>query len=179
MPQFQLQSPTGAWLAALGAALLIPWSMVHAGRSIQESRAADPLGFVDIVDVAGLVEVSGWERSEVEVTGSAGDRVERVEVTGGGNRTSIRVVTRSGAGWGSGDEARLIVHVPIKSTLNATLVSADLKVNNLQGDVKLQTVSGDISGEAGGDVRASTVSGGERRYAAGGACGQGNRVEDH
>ena len=42
----------------------------------------------------------------------------------------------------------------------ATLVSADFKVTGVLGSLKVQTVSGNVSGEAGGsDVGATTVSG--------------------
>jgi DUF4097 and DUF4098 domain-containing protein YvlB len=61
--------------------------------------------------------------------------------------------------WGSDGEAHLVVHVPAKSMVSASLVSADFKVSGLTGDVKLQGVSGNVSGDSGGDVRASTVSG--------------------
>jgi DUF4097 and DUF4098 domain-containing protein YvlB len=141
------------------AALVVPWSLVHAGRTIQERRAADPQGEVEIVNIAGMVEVDGWARNEVEVSGTAGDNVERVDVSSAGNRTSIRVVSRSAHSWGSDGEAHLIVHVPAKSAVMAELVSANFKVTGVLGDLKLQTVSGSVTGEAGGDVRAATVSG--------------------
>ena len=148
------------WIAifALGS-LLVPWSLVHAGRAIQEHRAADPQGEVEIVIVTGKVEVDAWDRSEIEVSGTAGDNVERVDVTGAGNHSSIRVLARSSHGWGSDDEAHLVIHVPAKSAVTATLVSADLKITGVVGNVKLQSVSGNLSGATGGGVRATTVSG--------------------
>jgi hypothetical protein len=141
------------------ASLVVPWSLVHAGRAIQERRAADLRGEIEIVNVSGKIEVEGWDRSEIEVSGTAGDNVERVDVTSAANRTSIRVLSRSSRNWGSDDEARLVVHVPAKSAVTATLVTADFKVSGVFGDLKVQTVSGNLSGDAGGDVRATTVSG--------------------
>jgi hypothetical protein len=141
------------------AALGIPWSLVHAGKTIQEHRTADPQGEVEIVNVSGMVEVSGWDKSEVDVSGTAGEGVERVDVTGAGNRTSIHVVARSNRSWGTDNEAHLIVHVPAKSVMQVTLVSADFKAAGLLGNLKVQTVSGNVSGEVGGDVCATTVSG--------------------
>ena len=141
------------------AALMVPWSLVQAGRAIHESRAADPQGEVEIFNLAGKVEVEGWDRSEIEVGGTADDGVDRVDVTGSGRRTSIHVVTRSAHTWGSGGEAHLIVHVPAKSSLTVTLVSSDFEVKGVLGDLKVQSVSGNVKGEAGGDVRLATVSG--------------------
>jgi hypothetical protein len=141
------------------AALIVPWSLVQAGRAIHESRAADPQGEVEIFNLAGKVEVQGWDRNEVEVGGTADDGVERVDVSGSGRRTSVHVVTRSMHTWGSDGEAHLIVHVPAKSSLTVTLVSSDFEVKGVLGDLKVQSVNGKVSGEAGGDIRATTVSG--------------------
>ena len=136
-----------------------PWALVQAGKTIQETRAADPQGEVEIVNVSGLVEVSAWNRSEVEVSGTAGGGVDRVDVTSAGNRISVHVVSRTSRGWGTDSEAHLMVHVPAKSTVTATLVSADFKVTGVLGNLKVQSVSGTLSGDVGGDVYATTVSG--------------------
>jgi hypothetical protein len=163
MTQTYYRKRLSAWIGAFALSVLVfPWSLVHAQKVIQERRAADPQGAVEVVNVAGSVEISGWDRPEVEVTGTADEGVERVDVTTAGTRTSIRVVLRSGGTWRRGGEAHLTIHVPGKSAVSATLVSADLKLNGLQSDVKLQTVSGDVSGEVGGDLRANTVSGNVR-----------------
>jgi hypothetical protein len=160
MAKTQPDTRYGGWIIICAlAALVVPWSLVQAGRAIQERRAADPQGEIEIVNVSGTVEVDGWDRSEVEVGGTAGDNVERVDVTGAGNRTSIHVVSRSAHAWGSDGEAHLVVHVPAKSAITATLVSADFKVSGVLGDLKVQSVSGNLKGNVGGNVRATTVSG--------------------
>jgi len=160
MSNSQSRGRHGRWIAicALGS-LVVPWSLGHAGRAIQEHRAADPQGEIEIILVTGKVEVDAWDRSEIEVSGTAGDNVERVDVTGAGNHSSIRVLARSSHGWGTDDEAHLVIHVPAKSAVTASLVSADLKITGILGDVKLQSVSGNLSGDTGGGVRANTVSG--------------------
>jgi hypothetical protein len=168
MSKSQPDARQGAWIPICAlAALIVPWSLVQAGKTIQEHRAADPQGEVEIVNVAGSVEVDAWDRSEVEVGGTAGDNVERVDVSSAGNRTLIHVVSRSGHMWGSGGEAHLLVHVPAKSAVTASLVSADFKVTGILGDLKVQSVSGNLKGDAGGNVRATTVSGDVRLTAHG------------
>jgi DUF4097 and DUF4098 domain-containing protein YvlB len=150
----------GGWITLCAlTALVVPWSLVEAGKAIQERRAADPQGEIEIVNVSGTVEVHGWDRSEVEVGGTAGDNVVRVDVTSAGSHTVIHVVSRSAHTWGSDAEAHLVVRVPAKSSITATLVSADFKVAGVLGDLKLQSVSGSVSGDVGGNVRATTVSG--------------------
>lgn len=156
-----IQSDTrhGGWMAICTIAALVPWSQVHAGRAIEERRAADPQGEIEIVNVAGKVQVDGWDRSEVEVSGTAGEDVERVDVTTAGSRTTIHVTPRSAHSWGADGGANLVVHVPVKCSLTATLVSADFSVTGVMGNLKLQSVSGNLTGDAGSDLRASTVSG--------------------
>jgi Putative adhesin len=147
----------------LGCTLLLlgPWIFAHAATTVDQHRPASPQGAVEISNVAGSVDVQGWDKPEVSVTGTIGKDVERVEVTGDDNRTSIRVVLPSGHNWGSRNdsEAHLIVHLPANSSLSTSLVSADLKVSGVKGDAKLQTVSGNVTGDVGGDVRANVVSG--------------------
>jgi len=150
----------GAFALALAA---LP-ALVHAGKDIQERRAAEPQGTVEIVGLAGTIEVNGWDRPEVEVTGTAGGEVERVDVNSAAGRTSIHVVTRSGLSGGEG-QTRLAIRVPAGSSVTATLVTADVKVSGVQGDVNLRTVSGNVSGDVGGDLRANTVSGSVRMTA--------------
>jgi hypothetical protein len=126
---------------------------VRAGRTIEEHRVADPHGDVEIVNVAGAVEIAGWDRDEVQVSGTADDDVERVDVTCTGSHTSIHVVVRSNSHWGSAGAARLTVHVPAGSAIRATLVSADLGLTGTRGDAELQTVSGNVHGDVGGNIK--------------------------
>jgi DUF4097 and DUF4098 domain-containing protein YvlB len=145
---------------ACALALLCPWSLAHAATSVDQHRAASPQGAVEIDNVAGTIDVQGWDKSEVSVTGSIGKDVERVDVTGDANRTSIRVVLPSGQHWHMSDgEANLVIHVPVNSSVSATLVSSDLKISAVRGALELRSVSGSITGEGGGDVRANDVSG--------------------
>jgi hypothetical protein len=142
------------------ALLLSPWSPALAATTVDEHRQANAQGAVEIDNVAGSIDVQGWDKSEVAVTGSIGKDVERVDVAGDGNRTSIKVVLPKGSNWGMRDgSAHLVIHVPAASSVSATLVSSDLKVSAVHGNLELRTVSGDISGDGGGDVRANSVSG--------------------
>jgi len=148
-------------LACALAAIAAPWTASDAATQIDQHRPANPQGSVEILNLAGAIEVKGWDKSEVAVTGSIGNDVDRVDVTGEGNRTSIRVVLRSQHKWGSGSEgeAHLLVNVPANSSISTSLVSSDLKVSSVRGDVQLQTVSGNVNAEVGGDVHANSVSG--------------------
>lgn len=142
------------------ALLACAWSPAHAATSVDEHRAANPQGEVEIDNVAGSIDVQGWDKPEVAVTGTIGKDVERVDVTGDNNRTSVRVVLPKGMHWNMSDgDAHLVIHVPANSSIYAHLVSSDLKVSAVHGALELQSVSGNISGDGGGDLRANDVSG--------------------
>jgi DUF4097 and DUF4098 domain-containing protein YvlB len=145
-------------MALASCSALAPWSLAHADRSIDERHAANPTGLVEIVNVAGSVELRGWDHAEVQVTGTVDDAVDRVDLTSDGDRTSVHVVMRSGMSW-HGGQARLIVNVPAASAVSVSLVSADLKIAGIRGDAKLSTVSGDVEGDVHGDLRVDAVSG--------------------
>jgi DUF4097 and DUF4098 domain-containing protein YvlB len=151
-----MKAPT---LVCVLSLLLAPWAIANAA-TIDEHRAANPQGAVEIDNVAGSIDIQGWDKSEVAVSGTTGKDVERVDVTTDGNRTSIKVVLPQGRNFGMRDgEARLTIRVPTNSSVSTTLVSSDVKVAGVRGSLELRTVSGDISGEGGGDVRANAVSG--------------------
>ncbi len=141
------------------ASLWLPSTALAAMRSIDEHQAADPSGTVEIQNVSGSVQVSGWDKPEVSVTGQIGDRVEKVDLTGDGHRTVVHVVLPSGNIWGGDGSARLVVHVPKASALEVTLVSADLDVSGVSGAQQMRSVSGAIKSSGGATARVNTVSG--------------------
>jgi DUF4097 and DUF4098 domain-containing protein YvlB len=144
-------------LCALGALTLAALSAQ--AKNIHEQLAADPHGSVEINNVSGSIELQGWDKAQVEVTGTAGSDVEAVAVSGDPAHVSVQVISRQNRFWGSEGAAHLIVHVPAKSSVTVTLVSSDFTVGGLLGDLKLQSVSGEVKGEVGGDVHAGSVSG--------------------
>lgn len=127
-------------------------------RTFEKTVAAQPHGVVDISNVAGEVEVSGWDRQEVSVRAELGSQVERVDVATEGGRTTVKVVLPSHTS-GHG-EAELHIQVPRESEVDISAVSADIKVKGVQGVERLNTVSGDVVGEIGSaDAEVKTVSG--------------------
>ncbi len=157
-----LRFPFAIALIAIIAAA--PPALAAPPRTVDEHRPADLQGQVEVINVAGRIEVVGWDKAEVAVTGTIGSGVERLEFTGGGARTTVRVVSRSlyglHFGWNSNaEQANLVVHVPQRSSLTAQLVSSDLLVTSVAGDQELRTVSGDVNAAVQHEVRVHTVSG--------------------
>jgi len=147
------------WLPLLLSTALMSNPAAAATRSVDEHQSADPNGTVEIINVAGSVIVSGWERNEVAVSGRIGDKVQGVELSGSGAHLTVRVVLPEGTHWGGDGAARLTINVPQGSALNASLVSSDLTVTGVSGAQQLRTVSGDITSQGMGAARINTVSG--------------------
>ncbi len=153
-------------LIALASALLIASALqccnvaAADSRTVNIHKAAQLDGAVEINNVAGQVQVTGWERPEVEVSGTLGDRVERVDVNTSAGHTTVQVVLpQESWGRGGGMEAELVVHIPRNSFLTATLVSAGITTRGLQGEQQLRTVSGSIDGDLAHEGKIDTVSG--------------------
>ena len=147
------------WLVLTAAALLCATAAQAASRSVDMRKPADLEGQVEIDAVAGSVSVAGWDRPEIEVTGTIGDRVERVDLSTTNDHATVRVVLPAASVWGGDTSADLVVHSPRKSVLTSSVVSADLTTHDLSGEQRLRTVSGKIDAMVARDAHLSTISG--------------------
>lgn len=141
-------------------------------QTVDRSVSAQPRGQVVVTNVAGAVQVRGWDRNEVQVRGELGQGVKELEVVSEGEQTVVKVVTERGR---DNSSATLSIQVPLHSSLALNTVSADIQVVAVQGLQRLQSVSGDINTELGeGFVEVRTVSGDVK--AKGKDVGRGVRV---
>ena len=127
-------------------------------EEVDKTLDAAPDGQVDISNISGSITVTGWNRDAVEVTGTLDRNVKELVFERDGDRVTIQVkVPRKG---GRGIDADLDIRVPEKSSIDVSGVSADIKVKNVRGVQRLQTVSGEVETESfGNDVSAESVSG--------------------
>ena len=125
---------------------------------VNEIMDADSDGTVTVSNVSGSVEVQGWSRSQVEVTGELGSRVEELVFERDGDEILIKVkVPRNSNGGISSD---LSISVPVGSSLQVHTVSADITVSDVEGEQELESVSGDVETEAhASDIDLGSVSG--------------------
>jgi DUF4097 and DUF4098 domain-containing protein YvlB len=140
---------------ALAFALGAPAAQADEVNEIMDA-AAD--GIVVVSNVAGSVEISGWTRNQVEVTGDLGSRVEELIFERDGDEILIKVkVPRNNNGGISSD---LEISIPVASSLQVQTVSADIEVSDVEGEQELESVSGDVVTEAHArDIELSSVSG--------------------
>ena len=145
----QATTIVGVWL--LAAAPL--W----AGTPINETKDAPMGGEVEVSNVAGSVEVTGWKRGAIEITGTLGDGTERLDFIRDGDLTTIKVVLPD---EGRSEGSDLKIKVPLDSSLSISVVSADVNIEGVTGRHGINAVSGDVDAAlGGGDGEISTVSG--------------------
>lgn len=145
-----------ASMLALASSIAVP---VHAATPIDQTRPLDPRGRVEIDNLKGTVEVHGWDRPEVRLTGSLGDGVEKLLVDGDGKvlRIKVKYPRRSGRA----EPTSLILQMPLRANLEIDTVSADIGVDGMASrDMSLESVSGDITANgAPGRSKVVSVSG--------------------
>jgi DUF4097 and DUF4098 domain-containing protein YvlB len=142
----------------LAIVCLLPLAAAASDVPVERKVAADANGEVVISNVSGSVDVRGWDRNEIQVTGNLGADVERLDVESSGGRTVIKVVLPRGRNSDSG--ADLDIQVPRGSRVEASVVSADLSSRGVLGQQRLKSVSGEITADiAGDDSELRTVSG--------------------
>jgi DUF4097 and DUF4098 domain-containing protein YvlB len=142
------------------ASLLIAGALPLAALAgpVNRTVPADANGEVEISNVSGTIDVRGWDRNEVQVTGHLGDDVERVDVESSGGHTVVKVILPRG--HNSDGEATLEIKVPKMSTVEVGVVSADVSSHGVLGTQRLKSVSGEITADISGpDSEVRSVSG--------------------
>jgi DUF4097 and DUF4098 domain-containing protein YvlB len=145
-------------IRVLSVALAVAALPAVAQQRVDQTRPASATGTVEISNVSGSVKVVGWDRAEVAVTGTLGRGTERLEFSGSGERTTVKVVLPHFAHHVDGSE--LEVKIPAGSNLEVETVSADTSVDGVLGNVRAHTVSGGVTvGGKPSGFDAKTVSG--------------------
>ena len=140
--------------------LLAVGASAQAAQDISESLETSSDGRVSISNTSGSIDVAGWSRNEVEVTGSMGDEVEELVFERSGDNIRIKVKIPDDKGWNRDVSADLTIRVPEQSSIDIATISADIDVQSVYGEQDLQAISGDITTEVfGSDSGVETVSG--------------------
>ncbi|MEE8524235.1 MAG: DUF4097 family beta strand repeat-containing protein [Thermoanaerobaculia bacterium] len=132
------------WLGCLTFLLAVGLpSASTAQTEVERTVAAQADGTVKIENISGSVVVTGWDRDQVEITGTLGRDVEELQVdtSGGGVAIRVELPRRS---HGGGTSAHLAVKVPRHSDLEVETVSAEITVEDVDGDLETESVSGSV-----------------------------------
>ncbi len=129
-------------------------------RAINETRAVAAKARISIENLAGLIDVSGWDRNEVQITGTLDEKAEKLEIEGGGSALSIEVRYPRQRNLNIKDGSRLTIKVPRGAELDVESVSAEVRVADVAGEISVESVSGNVAVRgASAEVDIETVSG--------------------
>lgn len=132
----------GLLVALCALAPLAAWS----GESIDQSWSVDASVRISIENVAGEIEIQGWDRNEVQLTGRLGDSVDELEIDESSSSLQIVVVNRNQRNI---DKTVLLLRVPAGANVEANAVSADIEITGLDNNKLTGTsVSGDVDVQA-------------------------------
>lgn len=147
---------TRTMFVPLGLLLAMP---VQA-EEIDQTKDVDETGKIEIFNMAGDLEVIGWDRSEVRVSGTLGDDVEDFIFETSGKHTTIKVKVPDRVRGHKDVSSDLRIQVPKACAIDANGVSTDISIEDVEGELDLQSVSGDIELDVfAADVDVETVSG--------------------
>jgi len=141
-------------LATIALVLAAAVGFTLAQEKIDKRVSAARDGVVTIENIAGSVTVTGWDRDEVEVTGTLGRGTRELVFKNSGNETTIRVELPEHARNVDGSD--LMIQVPRSSRLEIEVVSANVSLSDVSGPIDVSSVSGEV--EASGDVRSAEIS---------------------
>jgi DUF4097 and DUF4098 domain-containing protein YvlB len=141
-------------------AVVLPFATAQAEQDVNRSLDADAKARVSVSTVSGSIEVEGWDRNQVQVTGTIGDDVEELIFERDGRDVIIEVKSPNSRRGRLDIDAYLHIRIPKGSSLEIGTVSANIRVQGVQGEQELDSVSGDIRTQAmEGNIEADTVSG--------------------
>lgn len=145
----------------LALAMVFAAGSGFASRPVDETRSVSPDATIEIENLSGKVEVTGWDRDEVTISGYIGDDTEGLSIDGSGDHLSIEVEIPERHSRGRKEfESRLEIRVPAGSRVQVEGVSSSIEVDGVTGRLELESVSGSIEVTgARGATDAETVSG--------------------
>ena len=130
--------------ALVVAACLLVGMPAQAERTVDEKAAADKDGTVIVENIAGSIRIEGWDKGEVQVTGTLGKEVEELEFKPGGSKTLVKVVYPKKT-KNIKEGANLVIMVPVGSSLEVDCVSAPITIEGVTGEIYASDISGEIT----------------------------------
>jgi len=146
---------------------LVSTGTAIASTPIDETRDVSADARIDVSNIKGQVTVSGWDKSQVAITGTLGEGSKRLNVEGGGSHLTIKVEPPDKQGWFSwGADSRmsdttLDIKVPRNAEMKIEVVSADVALSGVAGRaLNVNSVSGKLRLDSDAkEVEVDSVSG--------------------
>lgn len=135
-----------AFLAAASLAAINGPALAAQDITKRATVAADAT--VEVSNVQGRVDVTAWDRNEVELTARLESDKDRLEFEATDRKVRIEVDRPEGRYHGKDEDAILTIKAPPGVRLIVDTVSADILVNGIRGEQRLESVSGTVDTEA-------------------------------
>jgi len=144
--------------AAILAALAQP---ALAAQNLTKRATVAPDATIEVSNVQGSVDVTAWDRNEVELVAVLDSDKDELEFEATDRHVRIEVDRPRGKyGNTKNEEALLTLRIPKGARLIADTVSADITVKDVRGEQSLESVSGKVETQAfDAPVSLSSVSG--------------------
>ncbi|KGJ91109.1 DUF4097 family beta strand repeat-containing protein [Colwellia psychrerythraea] len=110
---------------------------------VAESISSDNVTNVSINNHSGFINVIGWNKDKISVTGTLDDDAEKLTFEQKGAQVLIQVEYPSMDGWNA-DGSKITVFMPKNIRMKASSISSDIHLSNLHAGVEVKSVSGDI-----------------------------------
>ena len=145
---------------ATAAVLLAAASQADAAQNLSKHATVAADATIDVSNVAGRVDVTAWDRNEVELTAMLENDKDRLEFEATDRQVRIKVVRPDSHYLDHDDDAILTLKIPKGARLSTETVSADTTVSGVLGEQRLESVSGEVRTQAyDAPVKLGTVSG--------------------
>jgi len=142
--------------------LLLAISTSSSAENIDQTLVAEPDGEVRIEVVSGEIEVIGWDKNEIRVTGNAPNDKDQFIFEVDGDDARIEIEGKHGFwNWRSSNgSTSLKIYCPKNSSVKMEGASTEFEIENILGSVEANSMSGDINLEGGNDnIEIESVSG--------------------
>jgi len=135
-------------IALLSAAVLAVLSQAAAAEQTHNKRATiAPDATIDVSNVQGSVSVTAWDKNEVELHAVLESDKDRLEFEATERQVRIKV-DRPDHRYRDDDDATLTLKVPKGVRLIVETVSAEILVDGVRGEQRLESVSGSVETRA-------------------------------
>ncbi len=161
--QLLIELPAKALVRVMSVIVLLLSFNLQAGEKINEVVEAQSDGQVSIESMRGVVEIVGWEKNQVSVSGELDDKATGYTFKTENGFTVFKVnmpKNNRSSDWSRSDGSDLKIFLPVGSDLTFESVNGDVSVKAVSGGTNLHTVNGSIEAvELSGQIRLATVNG--------------------
>jgi DUF4097 and DUF4098 domain-containing protein YvlB len=139
---------------------LLSTGEARAKQNVEIKKEVTKDALIRVTNVSGSLRVVGWDKSELEVTGTIGSGVEKVDVSGQPDHVQVKVEIERNSNDSSAD---LVLKLPTSAKVRFEVVSSSVEASALTGSLEGEAVSGSVKIDAHLKEAAIKVVSGEAR----------------